>query len=73
MVERRKPGAQGSFTRRADFLSDRIIVPQVERAQQRPECQSLERERAEHDGKRGQHDQVAERETPQATPAPRPA
>ena len=61
MLEPRKPGTQGAFARGRDFVADRVIVPQVERAQQRPERQSLERERAEHDRERGQHDQVAKR------------
>ena len=47
--------------RRVDFAPDRIVVVQVERAQQRPERQALDDERAEHDGERGQHDQVAKR------------
>ncbi len=63
VLEPREPGTQGAFTRRADFVSDRVIVPQVERAQQGPERQSLEHERAEHDRERGQHDQVAKRKT----------
>jgi hypothetical protein len=54
-----QPGAQRAFARGADFMADRVIVPQVEPAQERLERESLERERAEHDGRRGQHDQVA--------------
>ena len=61
MLELRQPGTQGAFTRSGDFVSDRVIVTQVERAQERPQRESLERERAEHDRERGQHDQVAKR------------
>ena len=61
VLEPRQPGAQGAFTRRTHFVANRVIVPQVERAQQRLERQSLEHERAEHDRERRQHDQVAKR------------
>ena len=57
----RKPGTQRAFARGADFVPDRVVVAQVERAQERPERESLEGERAEHDRERGQHDQVAKR------------
>ena len=43
MIESRKAGAQGALTRSADFVSDRVIVTQVERAQERPKGESLER------------------------------
>jgi hypothetical protein len=33
MLEPRKSGAQGAFTRCGDFVTDRVIVTQVERAQ----------------------------------------
>ena len=32
MLELRQPGTQGAFTRCTDFVSDRVIVPQVEHA-----------------------------------------
>ena len=41
------------------FAADRIVVTQIERAQQRLQRQSLDHQRAEHDGERRQHDQVA--------------
>ena len=50
---------QRAFTRRTQFAADRVIVLQIERAQQRLERESLDHQRAEHDGERGQHDQVA--------------
>src|SRR5438034_304321 len=34
VLELRKPSAQGAFTRRTDFMSDRVIVSKIERAQQ---------------------------------------
>lgn len=49
---------QRTFARGADFVSDGIIVLQVEREQKRLERQPLEDERAEHHGERGNHDQV---------------
>ncbi len=58
VLKLRKPGAQGALTCGTHFTSDRVIVSQVEHAQKRPECKSLEHERAEHDGERGQHDQA---------------
>ncbi len=48
----RQTGTQRAFTRCTDFVSHRVIVPQVEHAQERPKRESLERERAEHDGER---------------------
>ncbi len=59
MLEFGEPGTQGAFTRSGDFVSDRVIVSQVERPQERPKGEPLERERPEHDCERGQHDQVA--------------
>ena len=56
-----------------EFAADRIVVMQIERAQERLERQSLDHQRAEHDGERRQHDQVADTETPPAAPVPRPA
>src|SRR2546425_3020785 len=42
VFETRKPGTQGAFTRRGDFVSDRIIVTQVERSEEHTsELQSL--------------------------------
>src|SRR6266550_4587411 len=35
MLKPRKPGTQGACTRCTDFMSDRVIVPQVERAHKR--------------------------------------
>ena len=52
-------GTQRAFARRAQFAADRIVVVQIERAQQRLERQPLDHQRAEHDGERRQHDQVA--------------
>ena len=43
----------------AQLAADRIIVMQIERTQERLERQSLDRQRAEDDRERGQHDQVA--------------
>src|SRR5258707_8976590 len=45
--EARKARTQRAFTRRTQFATDRIIVMQIERAQEGLERQSLERERAE--------------------------
>ena len=57
--KRRKPGTQGAFTRRGDLVSDRIVVTQVERAQEGPSVSPWMRQRAEHHRERGEHDQVA--------------
>src|SRR5258707_7841224 len=38
MLERREPCTQGAFTRSAHLVPDRVIVPQVERAQEWSEC-----------------------------------
>ena len=69
-VEAREPGTQRAFARRRDFAADRIVVMQIERAQQRLERQPLDHQRAEHDRERGQHDQVAVRKARRAAPAP---
>ena len=61
VLESGQAGPQRAFARRGDFMSHRIVVAQVERAQQRPEREPLDRERAEHDREGGQHDQVAKR------------
>src|SRR5437773_10253619 len=58
MRKPRKPGTQGACPRGTDFVSDRVIVLQVERAQKRPKCKALKRERTEDDRERGQHEQV---------------
>ena len=71
--EARQSGPQRAFARRAHFAADRIVVVQVERAQQRLERQSLDHQRAEHHRERGQHDQVAIRKRRRAAPAPRRA
>ena len=55
----RESGTQRAFTRRTQFATDRIVVMQIERAQERLERQSLDHQRAEDDRERGQHDQVA--------------
>ena len=55
----RESGTQRAFTRRTQFAANRIIVMQIERAQERLERQSLDRQRAEDDRERRQHDQVA--------------
>ena len=71
--EPRESVTQGAFAGRGHLVSDRVIVAQVERAQQRPQRESLKSQRAEHDGERGQDDQVAKRKGRAAAPAPRPA
>src|SRR5258705_6051753 len=48
-LELRQPGAQSAFTRCSDLVSDRVIVPQVQQAQERSKSESLERERPQHD------------------------
>ena len=50
---------QRALARRPQFATDRIVVMQIERAQERLERQSLNHQRAEDDGERRQHDQVA--------------
>ena len=63
VLDPREAGTQGTLTRSGDLLPDGVSVTQIERAQERSKCESLERERAEHDRERGQHDQVAERKS----------
>ena len=46
-----------------DFAPYRIVVMQIERDQKRFERESLNHERAEYDGERGQHNQIAKRKT----------
>jgi hypothetical protein len=41
-LELRQPGPQRAFTRGTDFVSDRVIVLQVEQAQKGPKRESLE-------------------------------
>ena len=48
-VEPFKSGTQRAFARRRDLVTDRVVVTQVERAQERPKGQALEHEGAEHD------------------------
>ena len=43
VLEARKPGTQGAFTRRTELPADRVVVLQIERAQERLERQSLDR------------------------------
>jgi hypothetical protein len=62
VLESGQTGTQRTFTRGGDFVADRIAVVQVERAHQWLQREALDRQRPEHDEKRGQHDQVAMRE-----------
>src|SRR4029078_9376940 len=55
----RKSGTQGSFTRCIYFMTDRIVILQVQRAQQRFERQSLNRQRAEYYSECSQHNEAA--------------
>ena len=73
VVEAREPGLQRAFARRTHFVADRVVVTQIERAQERPQRQALEHQRAQDDRERGQHDQVAIREARRQAPAPPPA
>src|SRR5207244_5635220 len=57
--EARECGAQRASTRCSQLTADRILVMQIERAQERLEGQSLDRQRAEDYGERCQQDQVA--------------
>jgi len=59
MLEARKPGAQRAFARSTNFVSNRVIVSEVERTQEGPKGQSLDGEGAEHDRECRQHDHVA--------------
>ena len=54
---------QGAVAGRGQFASDRIVVVQIERTQERLERQSLDYQCAEHDGERRQYDQVYRAQT----------
>ena len=63
-LEARKPGAQRACACRRELAANRVIVLQIECAQQRLERQSLNHQRPDDHGERRQHNQIAERKRP---------
>ena len=54
-------GTQRPLARDAGLLTNGVIVVQVERLNERPQCEPLDDERAEHHRKCGEHDEITER------------
>ena len=63
VVQARQRRLQRAVARGAALLADRIVVVQIEGAQQRLEREPLDDQRAEHDAERGEHDEVADTES----------
>ena len=55
----RESSPQGTFACGLQFVTDGIVVVQIQRAQERLERQALNHQRAQNDGECGQHNQVA--------------